>query len=900
MKISQKILLYMLPLVILPLLLLGGFSYISSQNNTEQQARSRVNSYLSQNKHQIESYYKTIESTHILLSKSPLIEQYLSIEQETDSSLETKALHQRLLVDAFSQYASSYQDFYEIRLISAAGQEEIRFTTDNSVNLTDNESNTGYFALISNMTDEQGLFLIDNPDNDEIALLSAKKIYAKMDSTQLVPKLADYLVFTVRPSAIIDVVNHSLGDSGVTFITNAHGTVLFSAQSYLQGTVLAGPLFAQLKATVDTQALAVVDESKGEMHYQGSQLSNGYLLFTGLLKDELVADRQYLGLVSMVTTLVVMIMVPFLLYYFLKTLVLQPIAELTMAKQAVGKGNLDVRLDGQPNDEIGQLYSSFNVMVRQLKVYREREMENKLHLEDKIMARTKALKDANLELESSNKALDEARNIAEQANQLKSSFLANMSHEIRTPLTAIIGFTEQALKPQDDDDQQDYLQRVLRSGQHLLHLINEILDLSKIEADKLELEHKPINLFELLADIEALNTALAREKSLHFAIRYEYPLPQIFNGDLIRLRQILLNLCSNAVKFTRQGEVILTVAFCEVSNEILFSIQDSGIGMSDQELRRLFQPFVQADSSITRQFGGSGLGLVISQKLTQLMRGRIAVESIKGLGSRFDVFIPTDMSLVNLVDSLPFARTVQHKQDDQINHFEDARVLVAEDNSDNQYLIELLLRRFGVSFHTVENGKKAVEAAMIEDFDLILMDIQMPEMGGCEAVELLRSTGVDCPIIALTANIMKEDIDGYLSSGFNGTLAKPIQQKSFFNTINSHLKETLAQSQSIDKLVAELDNDSEVLQLKANFTAALPELIESFNQYVKTNDWNGLRHHAHMIKGSAGSLGYPDLTQQAASIETYVKNEQFALAKNATKTFTETCERNLFDSIKSV
>lgn len=887
MKISQKILLYMLPLVILPLLLLGGFSYISSENNIEQHSRSRVNSYLVQNQQRVESYYQTIESTHILLSKSQLIEYYLD-----SLDVDEKQYFQQLLVDLFSQYASSYQDFYEIRLLTPSGKEAIRFTSDNSPNQTENESQTGYFAFIKNMTNEQGLFLIDNPDNHEIALLSAKKVYGKMDSGQIVPKLSGYLVFTVRPSAIIDVVNNSLGATGVTFITNAQGTVLFSALSYLQGTVLPAALFSQLKATVDTQGLAKVHENKGEMHYQGGQLSNGYLLFTGISKDELLADREYLGVVTIVTTLVVMVMVPFLLYFFLKTLVLQPIAELTMAKQAVGKGNLDVRLDGQPNDEIGQLYSSFNVMVRQLKIYRERETENKLHLEDKITARTKALKDANLELEGSNKALNEARNVAEQANELKSTFLANMSHEIRTPLTAIIGFTEQALKlERDDGEQQDYLQRVLRSGQHLLHLINEILDLSKIEADKLELEHKPINLFELLADIEAINTALAREKSLHFAIRYEYPLPQIFNGDLMRLRQILLNLCSNAVKFTRQGEVILSVIFCQQSNEILFSIQDSGIGMSEQELGRLFQPFVQADASITRKFGGSGLGLVISQKLTQLMRGRILVESIKGLGSRFDVFVPTDMSLVNLVDSLPFTNTQMVRPDDQVSRFVDSRVLVAEDNIDNQYLIELLLRRFGVDFHTVDNGKKAVEAAVAEDFDLILMDIQMPEMGGLEAVELLRQTGVDCPIIALTANIMKEDIDDYLSSGFDGTLAKPIQQKSFYETINRHLNETTELAQSIDKLMTDLQNDSEVQQLKANFKAALPDLVINFNQYIQRQDWNGLKHHAHMIKGSAGSLGYPDLTEKAATIEGYVINSQYALAKNATKAFIEACEQ---------
>ncbi|MFT4925320.1 MAG: signal transduction histidine kinase/CheY-like chemotaxis protein [Phenylobacterium sp.] len=893
MNISQKILLYMLPLVIFPLALLGGFSYLSLQSNTEQQALSRVNNYLLQNKQQVQNDYRNIETVHTLLSKSHLIKQYLTSEQASVK----RQLH-NTMVDVFSHYATSYQDFYEIRLLSVDGQEVVRFSTDAAANLSKNERQSSYFSQITGMTEERGLFLIDNPDNDEIALLSVKKIYASKTKDALVPKLFGYLVLTIRPSVITAVVHSSLGDTGETFITDPHGTVLFSAQSYLQGTVLPSTVFSQLQETLDTQVLASIteDENDGgdEILYQGVTLSDDYLLFTSIARDELVAERQYLPFISVITTLGVMIMVPFLLYYFLKTLVLQPIGELTMAKQAVGKGNLDVRLEGKPSDEIGQLYSAFNVMVRQLKIYRAREMDNKLNLEDKITVRTKALKETNLELQSSNKVLDEARTTAEQANQLKSSFLANMSHEIRTPLTAIIGFTEQALKPKIDHvDQEDYLQRVLRSGQHLLHLINEILDLSKIEADKLELEHKPINLFELLSDIEGLNIALAREQSLHFAIRYEYPLPQIFNGDLMRLRQILLNLCSNAIKFTRQGEVIMTVCFHESDNEILFSIQDSGIGMSSQELGRLFQPFVQADSSITRQFGGTGLGLVISQKLTQLMRGRIVVESIKGLGSRFDIFIPTDMSLVNLVDSLPFTSTKKPKLDATVSNFEHANVLVAEDNPDNQYLIELLLRRFGVAFETVDNGKKSVEAALAEDFDLILMDIQMPEMGGLEAVEMLRQVGVDCPIIALTANIMKEDIDDYLSSGFDGTLAKPIQQKSFYETIHRYLNESSESAQSIDKLVADLQNDNEVVQLKANFKASLPEVMRNFSLYIEEQDWNGLRHHAHMIKGSAGSMGYPELTEQAASIEAYVKNAQYPLAKNATKLFIEQCEQCL-------
>lgn len=886
MKISQKILLYMLPLVILPMMLLGGFSYFSAVKNTQQQAKSRVNGFLAQNRQTILNYYQSIESTGLLLSKSRLIEQYINGDDNTANTL-----LKPLLVDAFSQYASSYQDFYEIRLLTHDGKESVRFTTDASKNLTEDESQTDYFKVIKSMTEEQSTFFITNPDNDEVALLVVKKLYTRIEPEHIVPQLWGYLVFTIRPSAVIDVVHMSFGTSGASFVTNDKGMILFSAQSFLQGTLVSPGLFNQFKDNLDGDNLVTVIEKGIEMQYQATRLNDNYLLFVGIAKEELISEREFLGVLSIVTTCVVMFMVPFLLYYFLKTMVLQPIAELTMAKRAVGKGNLDVHLDVHQADEIGELYASFNVMVKQLKAYRQREEESKVQLEEKVLGRTKALKDANRELERSNRALQEARTTAEQANELKSTFLANMSHEIRTPLTAIIGFTEQAMSERiDRKEQLDFLGRVQRSGQHLLHLINDILDLSKIEADKLELEYKPINLFELLNDIATINVPLASEKSLEFAIFYEFPLPQIINGDQIRLRQILLNLCSNAVKFTRYGDVSMTVSFNEKTNDLRFSVQDSGIGMSDNELSRLFQPFVQADSSITRKFGGSGLGLVISKKLTQLMHGNLTVESIKSLGSRFDVVIPAGIATLNMVDSIPSTQTLQPAELDFIGKFAGSSVLVAEDNVDNQYLIELLLSRFGVKCDIVDNGVKAVEAAISEHYDLILMDIQMPQMGGSEAVELLRQSCIDSPIIALTANIMKEDIDEYLKVGFDDTLAKPIQQQDFFSMISKYLSDSVQNSESIDKLVSTLQNDEQIQQLKSNFKAGLPDVIFTFKQYVEERDWENLKAHAHIIKGSAGSLGYPQLTEQAASIEGFVQNAEFEQAQLATEAFIKICE----------
>ncbi|NQZ11197.1 MAG: response regulator [Algicola sp.] len=532
------------------------------------------------------------------------------------------------------------------------------------------------------------------------------------------------------------------------------------------------------------------------------------------------------------------------------------------------------------------------VLLMLLLGYRKRELTKKHQLEAMVSLRTKDLASANDELAQSIEELEEATEAAEHANELKSTFLANMSHEIRTPLTAIIGFTEHALNPQHDiNEQKSYLQRVLRSGQHLLHLINEILDLSKIEAEKLELEDQTINLFELLADIDSYCVATAQESNLDFKIHYQYPLPKTINGDLFRIRQILYNLCSNALKFTDEGHVSLLVTHLPQNNQLHFSIQDSGIGMSSEELKRLFQPFVQADSSITRQFGGSGLGLVISQKLVHLMKGELSVESTKGVGSHFDVFMPTNTNTPTLVNEKPgFTRAEHHKQE-VIDRFDDSKVLVAEDNPDNQVLIELLLKPFGVKLTMVENGMLAVESALLETYDLILMDIQMPVMGGVETVALMRNAGVDCPIIALTANIMKEDIDIYLSSGFDATLAKPIENKLFYESVNLHLGLSKNKStKTLDDLIEQLKSGDEFKNLQQRFRTNMPGLITEFGAHLRDKNWENIRQKAHSVKGSAASMGYPELTELATVIESSVVEQRFDEAALAVKAFIATCD----------
>lgn len=562
-----------------------------------------------------------------------------------------------------------------------------------------------------------------------------------------------------------------------------------------------------------------------------------------------------------------------LIYWVLARFVLTPIRELTLAKTAVGRGDLSTVLTVRKQDELGDMFAAFNVMVRQLRVYRERERAYQLQLEDKVAARTQDLADANQQLEDANQQLILAREVAEQANRLKSVFLANMSHEIRTPLTAIIGFSEQAIHENDPHRQLDYLSRVLRSGDHLLALINDILDLSKIEADKLELLTEQISLLAMLDDVYQLTKQQAEQKGLQCLLELNYPLPQFIYTDTLRFRQVLLNLTSNAVKFTQKGKVVIDVSYQTPEEVLRIKIKDTGIGITTVELSKLFQPFVQADAAVTRNFGGSGLGLCISKKLMEQMQGDILVDSVKGIGSCFEIVMSCEHQHISLVDSYQ-KPTQEPLVVETSTDYQKLKLLVAEDNTDNQLLIQVLLQKLGIHAVIVENGHKAVERVLLEHFDLVLMDMQMPEMGGEEATALIRHAGMDLPIIALTANVMSEDQSRYLKAGCQAVLSKPIVQKDFIAVIQKFCQ---SRTSLDEQLEAQLASDPVIVQLKLEFKRSLPSLLQEFQLWLSAANWSRIQFEAHSVKGSAGSMGYPELTELMSNLEYAVRQADVAL-----------------------
>jgi PAS domain S-box-containing protein len=412
------------------------------------------------------------------------------------------------------------------------------------------------------------------------------------------------------------------------------------------------------------------------------------------------------------------------------------------------------------------------------------------------------LKEYALALETANGELLQLSQAAQAATRAKSEFLANMSHEIRTPLTAILGYADLLGEPSAQLDKQQAAATIKRNGEYLLTIINDLLDLSKIEAGKLEVEKIVCSPCQIFADLTSLMSVGAEAKGLKLRIGCEGPVPETIYSDPIRLRQIVINLLGNAIKFTEAGEVRVTTRLLAPPGgeaKLQIDVSDTGIGMSDEQVRRLFQPFAQADSSTTRRFGGTGLGLTISKRLAVMLGGDISVSSVPGKGSMFRVSIATGpLEGVRLIDHSQAAapRPPQPAPAPRTRLPLPSRILLVEDGPDNQRLISFVLRKAGAEVVVAQNGREAVDLVLAAPggpsgdgqlrappFDLVLMDIQMPVMDGYEAARRLRQGGFTAPIIALTAHAMSQDIRRCAEMGCDFHLGKPIDRHLLMETI---------------------------------------------------------------------------------------------------------------------
>ena len=548
----------------------------------------------------------------------------------------------------------------------------------------------------------------------------------------------------------------------------------------------------------------------------------------------------------------VLLVFGFLLAGLIHIMVTRPISRLLVATKAVSEGDMSSRLDNERKDEFGELTEFFNRMLDKL--------QNKQ--EELALAVT----------------------VAESASNAKSAFLANMSHEIRTPLTAILGFSE--LLKDDSLSKQELHQHVdsiVRAGNLLQQIINDILDMSKIEAGQLVIENNEVQLSAILNDIEQLMSQYAEEKQLKFRLKFNFPLPKAIVTDATRLKQILLNLCSNAIKFTTDGNIDISVTYNKKLETLQFDVTDTGMGMSQSELDRLFKPFSQADTSTTRQYGGSGLGLCICKELANSLGGDIECQSRKGIGSRFFFTInPGKISEEELVDAYDEISTAVSTINITIKPDSlTGKVLLAEDTLDNQKLISLYIRRSGATPVVVENGKQALDEALAHDYDLILMDMQMPVMGGIDATSKLRAAGYTKPIVALTANALKEDREKSQRAGVDDYLTKPVDLNRFNEVLTRYLKPRLTLSttntrQDRKNSVFDFSDDPEFQSLVQKFEEELPIKIQQIEYAAEIEDFQELKNHVHKLKGLAASFGYPELSNISSQIQNSIVSEGFS------------------------
>lgn len=574
--------------------------------------------------------------------------------------------------------------------------------------------------------------------------------------------------------------------------------------------------------------------------------------------------------------------------HLIRTLISRPLVNLVKQLHDLkpeGHERLDIPSHLQHN-EIGQLVSEFNQML------------------DRIQHAIQIERGLRHDMEVVQTNLERAKQEAEKATHAKSNFLATMSHEIRTPMNSILGFVELSLEsPELNKSTRRHLQIAHGSAKYLLQLINDILDVSKIESGKLELEIRPFDLMALLTDIHDLMEIKAKQKRLLLSLSYPEDLTAQFLSDGYRLQQILINLVGNAIKFTDTGSVSLQVTR-KGGNQLEFAIIDTGIGIAEDKIEFILQPFTQVDASISRKFGGTGLGTTISSELVQMLGGELKIESQLGEGSRFYFVIELEPIAGS---NRPVAPVKTDVGKHQAQH-----ILLVDDVVENISLARIRLENAGHKVTAATNGQEAVKMATYMPFDLILMDIQMPIMDGYEATRAIRALDVfdghyqDAPIIALTANAMKEVQEKVLAAGMSEFVVKPIDFDELFGVINQFSDGSAPQQtpqltvSSNQALLVDMKAGTKLwggeavyLQGIASFADRNQCLHTELSQLVVTDDWQGIHEMAHKVRGAAGNLKLNRLQQMAEQLETETMQAGQAPSPMLTEHFRQTLSDTL-------
>ncbi len=602
-------------------------------------------------------------------------------------------------------------------------------------------------------------------------------------------------------------------------------------------------------------------------------------------------------LINLIIVLAIAFLVTFLISVFINHYISKIINKILVGFDSMKRGSHE-RVEINSKDELGLIASELNTTM------------------DYIEKTSRELKNYNKDLKIYSKK-------AREASNAKTEFLANISHEIRTPMNAILGFADLLMNQEKNIEKKKYISLIYQNGEGLLSLINDILDLSKIEAGKFEINYEPYNPVTLVEELIETYSQLAKIKNIKLISKIVNNIPEKLIGDKFRVRQILINLISNSLKFTEKGYIRLS---CECEDDkIIYSVVDTGYGIKSENLERIFEAFTQEDGTTSRKFGGTGLGLTISQKLAKLMSGELNIKSTYGMGTTVKLFLDA----TSVKEEKEKEKTYEYEKEEKniINIIPDNKInnniLVVEDNQANRILIKKILEQKKLIIETAENGNVGLEKFKKGNFGLILLDLQMPVMDGYETIKKIREISNEIPVIAFTAHTLVETNNKIKKAGFTDMLSKPVKREELINTVFTYLEKDLSQYEKPNENTSEKTNNvfvknnekenekinerikkfssqmgmdiDEAKEMFQEFKKYLYKVIDELKTHVKEEKYNEVKRIGHSIKGTGSMYTYPEISDFGREIEEFAEDQKKEKIISTITKLSEFANKNVFD-----